>query len=849
MAWCTPIVTYFSGVLQVEAGVRIAFATRMESLFHDVRFALRSFAKQPGFTAIAVATLALGIGANTAIFTVVNAVVLQPLPFRSGERLVRITADLPGLAATDIGVSPPELFDYRDRSGLFEDIAGVYPIDANLTEVDVPERVEVLLVSPSYFSVLGVQPQLGRLFGREDNHPGIAEVVVISDALWKRRFGGSRDAIGRKLRIDADWYTVVGVAPENFRHPGSSLRTDVEMWAPSGYSAAPFRSPPPRGAYMLRGAIGRLRPGMTIAEAQQRLDAFAAQIRQQYPVDYPPRAAWTPRLIPLQQDVVGTVRATLLTILGAVGIVLLIACANIAGLLLARGAARQRELAVRRALGSGRWRLARLLLTESIVLSFCGGALGILLAVWGVDLLLRLVPPGLPRISEIGISAPVVMFTCGVSLVTGALFGLAPALQFSSPDLLDALKDGRSPVARSRRVLRGSLVVGEFALAMVLLVGAALLLRSFWRVQHIDTGIDAHNVLTARLWLPQPNNPLAGKYYEHRPRLALFTDVLRRVRALPGVESAAMVQSLPLDSQRGGATITVDGRLADPAEQMPTVQVNLASADYFGLMGIRLLRGRTFVENDDPKGEPILIVNQELARQYFGSADPIGRHVRFGGAASANPWMRIVGVVGNVLSDRVEQAPRPMLYRPLTQASSLSMAIVVRTSGDPARLAEPLTRAVRDADPDQPTHSVRSMADVQAAATASRRFAMQLVGGFALLALVLAAIGIYGVMAYLVSQRTREIGIRMALGARPASVVGLVMSYALALAVGGVLVGIVGAAVLTRLIAGMLFGVSPSDPLTFATIALTLIATALAATLTPARRAARVDPMVALRAE
>jgi putative ABC transport system permease protein len=392
-------------------------------------------------------------------------------------------------------------------------------------------------------------------------------------------------------------------------------------------------------------------------------------------------------------------------------------------------------------------------------------------------------------------------------------------------------------------------VVGEFALAMVLLVGAALLLRSFWRVQHVDTGIDAPDVLTARLWLPQPNNPLAGRYYEHLPRLALFTDVLRRVRALPGVESAAMVQSLPLDPQRGGATITVDGRLADPAEQMPTVQVNLASADYFGLMGIRLLRGRTFVENDDPKGEPILIVNQELARQYFGSADPIGRHVRFGGAASANPWMRIVGVVGNVLSDRVEQAPRPMLYRPLTQASSLSMAIVVRTSGDPARLAEPLTRAVRDADPDQPTHSVRSMADVQAAATASRRFAMQLVGGFALLALVLAAIGIYGVMAYLVSQRTREIGIRMALGARPASVVGLVVSYALALAVGGVLVGIVGAAVLTRLIAGMLFGVSPSDPLTFATIALTLIATALAATLTPARRAARVDPMVALRAE
>jgi putative ABC transport system permease protein len=820
----------------------------MESLVQDIRFALRSLTKQPGFALIAIATLALGIGANTAIFSVVNAVVLEPLPFPAGDRLVRITADLPGLAATDIGVSPPELFDYRDRSGLFDEIAGVYPIDANLTEVDVPERVEVLLVSPSYFSVLGVHPQLGRVFGPEDNHPGIAEVVVISDALWKRRFGGARDAIGRKLRIDADWYTVVGVAPPEFRHPGLSLRTDVEMWAPTGYSAAPFRSPPPRGAYMLRGAIGRLKPGLSVAQAQQRLDSFAGEIRQQYPVDYPARVAWTPRLIPLQQDLVGPVRSTLLTILGAVGIVLLIACANIAGLLLARGAGRQRELAVRRALGSGRLRLARLLLTESVVLSLCGGALGILLGVWGVDLLLTLVPSSLPRISEIGISHRVVAFTFAVSLGTGVLFGLAPALQFSNPDVLSALKDGRSPAVRSRRVLRASLVVAEFALAMVLLVGAALLVRSFWRVQHVETGFDGHHVLTARLWLPQPNNPSAGKYFDHAPRLALFTEVMRRVRALPGVASVGMVQSLPLDGLRGGTTITVDGRDLDPSA-IPTVQVNLASADYFHVMGIRLMSGRVFSESDDRNGAPALIVNQELARQYFGSADPIGQRVHFGGPASTSPWMTVVGVVGNVLSDRLEQAPRPMLYRPLTQASSLSMAIAVRTTGDPGRLAEPLARAVREADPDQPTHSVRSMEEVLAAATASRRFSIQLLGGFALLALLLAAIGIYGVMAYLVNQRTREIGIRVALGARPASVVRLVVSYALGLAAGGVLVGIVGAAFLTRLITGMLFGVSPSDPWTFAVIAIALLATALVATLTPARRAARVDPMIALRAE
>ena len=671
----------------------------MESLLQDARFALRSFARQPTFALIAIATLALGIGANAAIFTVVNAVVLEPLPFPAADRLVRITADLPGLGTSDIGLSPPELFDYRDRSGLFDEISGVYPIDANLTEVDVPERVEVLLVSSTYFSVLGVHPQLGRLFGPEDNRPGIEEVVVISDALWKRRFGGAPDVIGRKLRIDADWYTVVGVAPRDFRHPGRSLRTDIEMWAPSGYIAAPFPAPPPRTAYFLRGAIGRLKPGLTVEQAQHRLDAFAAQIREQYPVDYPARGGWAPTLIPLQQDLVGGVRATLLTILGAVGIVLLIACANIAGLLLARASARQRELAVRRALGSGRVRLARLLLTESLVLSICGGALGLLLAVWGVDLLLSLVPSGLPRISEIAISGRVVGFTFGAALATGVVFGLAPALQFSNPDVLSALKDGRSPAARSRRVLRASLVVAEFALAMVLLVGAALLLRSFWRVQHVETGFDGRNVLTARLWLPQPNDPKSGKYFEHPARLALFNDVLRRVRLLPGVESAAAAQSLPLDGLRGGTTISVDGRDTEVAGQIPTVQVNLASADYFQLMGIRLLRGRTFSDVDAPNGAPVLIVNEQLAHHYFANTDPVGKRVHFGGARSTNPWMTVVGVVADVLTDRLEQAPRPMLYLPLTQTSSLSMAIAVRTTGDPKRLTEALARAVREADP------------------------------------------------------------------------------------------------------------------------------------------------------
>jgi putative ABC transport system permease protein len=636
--------------------------------------------------------------------------------------------------------------------------------------------------------------------------------------------------------------------PAEFRHPGRSLRTDVEMWAPSGYSAKPF-PPPARGAYFLAGAIGRLKPGISATVAQQRLDAFAAQLRAQFPGDYPARAAWTPRAVPLQQDVVGSVRPALLMLLGAVTIVLLIACANIAGLLLARATGRQRELAVRRALGSGRARLARLLLTESVLLSLAGGLLGLLVAVWGVDVLLSLVPSGLPPLSEIEISGRVVAFTFGASLTTGILFGLAPALQFSNPDVLSALKDGRAAATRSRRALRAALVVGEFALAMVLLVAATLLVRSFWRLQQVDAGFDGRNVLTARLWLPQPNDPSSGKYFAHPARLALFEDVLRRVRALPGVESAAVVQSLPLDGLRGATTITIDGQEADGAGQLPAVQANIVSADYLRLMGVPIIEGRAFGETDDSRGAPVALINREMARHYFAGASPIGRRVHFGGPASQNRWMTIVGVVGNVLSVRLEEAPRPMLFRPLTQASTLAMAVVARTSGDPSRLKDALSRAVRDADADQPTYAVRTMEEVQAAAAASRRFSMQLLGGFGLLALMLAGMGIYGVLAYLVSQRTREIGIRVALGAGPSSVVRLVVSYALMLAGGGVVLGLCAAVALTRLISGMLFQVSPTDPVTFAAITITLALTAVLAAATPAHRAVRVDPMVALRAD
>ena len=821
-------------------------------MLDDFRFALRSLRKHGAFTAVAVATLALGIGANAAMFAVVNAVILKPLPFPGADRLVRVTADVVGLGSRDIGVSAPELYDYRDRTDLFEEISGIFAIDANLTEVDEPERVEVLLVSPSYFSLLGAQPQLGRVFRMpEDDAPGIAEVVVLSDSVWKRRFGGRADAIGRKLRIDGDWFEVVGVMPPEFEHPGRALRTGVDMWAPSGYRAAPF---PPldraRGGYQIAGAIARLKAGVSLPEAQQRIEAFGAKRRADYPGVYPSRVGWTPRIVGLHDDVVGQSRTPLLMILAAVGAVLLIACANIAGLLLARSASRTRELGIRRALGAGRVQLARLLFIESLLLACAGGLAGLILAVWTRDVIVALAPDGLPRLTDVAFDARVLLFAAGVSAATGILFGLVPALQFSKPDVLAALKDARAASQPARQSVRSALVIVEFAVAMVLLTGAVLLVRSFWQLMDVNPGVDGRGVLTARLWLPQPNDPSAGRYFTHQARLPFFEEVLRRARELPGVEAAAVVQSIPLDGQRNFATITIDGARQESAGEIPTVQGNTVSADYFSLMRIPVRRGRVFAQSDT--AEPVAVINEETARRYFPGEDPVGRRVHFGPARAQAPWMTVVGVVGNVLSESLEIGPRPMVYRPLTQASSLSMGLVIRTSGDPSSLAVPLARAVRAVDPDQPTFAVRPMSDVQAAGTASRQFAIRLVGGFALLALLLAAVGIYGVLAYLVGQRTREIGIRIALGARRREVVAMVVGRALALAVKGVVIGGAASLVIGQImsnLSGMLFQVRPYDPWSFGTVAALLTLTAVAASARPAARAAQVDPVVALRAE
>jgi putative ABC transport system permease protein len=820
-----------------------------DAFVQDIRFAWRGLRKAPGFTAVAIATLALGIGANSAIFTVVNAIVMRPLSYPEPERLVRVTGDFTALNVPDVGLSQPELSDYRDRSGLFSGVAGVWAINANLTEVDEPERVEVLLASPNYFDVLGAQPQLGRLFTADDNAPGITEVVVISDKLWHRRFGGSPAAIGRKLRIDDDWYTVVGILPPDFRHPGRSVLTDVDIWAPANFSASPFPSPPPRGGYFITGAIARLRPGVSIDEARRRLDAFGATLRASFPNDYPARAGWKPRLVPLREDLVGSVRPALLMLFGAVGFVLLIACANIANLLLARASGRQRELSVRRALGSSRSRLVRLMLTESLLLAVLGGAAGAAVTVWLVEALLALVPSTLPRLQEVAIDQRVLMFNGGVALLTAVLFGTIPALHCSKVDVNEGLKEGGRGNASGRGLLRSALVVAEFALALVLLVGAALLIRSLWRLQHVELGFNPRDVLTARLWLPQPNIPSTGKYFTHDARIAFYDEVLRRARRLPGVDAVAAAVALPFDGSRSGSTVTIEGAENDAVSRVPAVQTNVASAGFFELLGVRILRGRTFTEQDDQRAPLVVVITESMARRYWPGEDPIGRRLHFGGAQAKNPWMTVVGVVSDIRTERVEELPRPTMYRPLRQSSGLSLSLVLRTSGNPATLGTALAKQVRAVDRDQPTYGVRPMTDLVETALASRRFTTQLLAAFAAVALTLAAVGIYGVMAFVVGQRTREIGIRMALGARPESVVGLVLRQALVLAAAGVACGGLTALFVSRVLTKLLFEIRPTDPSTYIAIAALLATTALLSALVPARRAASMDPNIALRAE
>ena len=822
----------------------------MQTLVADLRYTLRSLRKSPGFAAVVILTLALGIGANAAIFSVVDGVLLRPLGFRDAGQLVRVTGDFTKAGQSDTGLDTVLLNDYRSRTDLFQGVAGVYPINVNLTNVEVPERIEGQLVSANFFTVLGVDAAAGRVFGDPDGEPGNATLVVISDSLWRRRFGADPDTIGRSIRLDNDLYTVIGILPASFRYPGATIVSEPEAFVPAGFADTPFNKPV-RGQFTIfAGAIARLAPGLTVDAAQVRLREFGATIASTYPAAYRGQLGWVPRLVTLRDDVTGSVRPALVLLMAAVGALLLIACANVASLLLARASARHREFAIRASLGASRGRLLRQLLTESLTLSLAGAVSG-LAVLWMLKrAFLAAVPAGLPRADSIAVDGRVLAFTIGLALVTGLLFGMWPAIQSSLASPQDALKDsGRSNTASAARTrVRSVLVAAEMAMAVVLLVVAALLGRAFLDFYRAEAGFTPDHVLSAQLWMPVPNDPTSGPYFSHPQRLAFLRTSLDRIRAIPGLDGAAWVSQLPVGRSATTTPFLVEG---DAPATTPTnrAQQTVVTDGYFETMRIPVLGGRAFTPADDTTKPPVVVVSQSFVRRYFPNANPIGRRLRFGAATPAQPWYTIIGVVGDVHDSRPGIAPPAQFYRSMLQFSNLSMALVVRTQGDPTGAAQALTTAIRSADPELPAFGIRPLVDVMAASLAQRRFTMTIVAVFAVIALGLAAIGIYGVLAYLVEQRRAEIGVRLALGATSRDIMRLIVGRGVLLAAIGEVVGLAGAFAAARAVSRAIAGVVAFDPIAFGGIAVVLALVAVAACALPAWRATRILPLTAIRQE
>jgi predicted permease len=824
----------------------------MASFLRDVRFAWRMLAKNPGFTIVAILTLALGIGANVATFSIVYAILLRPLPFPQQEKLVRVFDDLRGSNVQNVGMSVPELWDFQQRSGVFEDISVVWPISADLSGGDRPERVEALATSPNYFTLLGTQPRLGRVYTQAETVPGFLDAVVLSDGFWRREFGADPNIIGKKVRLDNDPYTVVAVMPPDFRHPGRTLETDVDAWIAAGYDANPFPHPALRSIRMLPGAIARLKPGLSVGAAQAQLETYSAQLSAQYPGDYPPAVRWTPRLVSVQEDLVGKVRTELFVLFGAVACVLLIACVNLANLLLSRSAGRQREIAVRLALGAGRNRLLLQMLTESMLLSIVAGAIALLTVVSIKASLLRLAPANLPRLSEVNLNGGVLLFAVVVSISTGILFGLVPALQASNANQVSNLREGSrgSGSSRSHTLISRTLVVSEIALSLILLVGAGLLLRSFWRMLEVRPGFNPHGVVTAQIWMPVPNDPSTDPYRPPDKRAAFLREAVRRVSAIPGVEGVAIggSNSLPMGSARNGFPFVIEGRPAD-SERSPVAEFAGISPDYFEILGTPLMQGRVFLDSDEPKSQPVAIIDQTLANRYWPGENPLGKHIQLFQANPQNPWITIVGVVGDMKSDGFDAPTAPHIYLPAFQGPPYASVLFLRTHANPGTLGDQIRAAVQSIDSSLPLFGVRTMDEVISRSMAERRFALEILAIFAGVALLLAAIGIYGVMSYTFSRRIHEIGIRVALGAQRIDILRMALGEGMRLVVLGLVAGLIGAVALTRFLRSLLFSVTSTDPLVFASIAVLLAGVALFACYIPARRATRVDPLVALREE
>ena len=805
---------------------------------HDLIYAVRGLYKRPLFAIAAVVTLALGIGANSAIFSVVHAVLLRPLPYPSPDRLMMLWSYNPRQGFDKDVSAYPNFDDWRRQSTSFDGMSAYYGADYALTQAGDPAQIRAAIVTPGFFETLGVRPALGRTFGSREGTAGGNHVAILSHALWQTRFGSDPAIVGRSIVLDGVAHEVLGVMPASFAYPETA-----QVWTPLAPSPRFAELMQARGAMWLQ-VIGRLKPGVARGTAQAELDAIASGLERQYPNA---NAGIGVRLLPMHEEIVGDVRQPLLILLGAVGFVLLIACANVANLLLTRAASRQRELAIRAALGAGRTRLIRQMLIESLVLAAAGGAAGLMLAAWAIQALPSLAPSDLPRSTDIHIDGPVILYAVLAALVTGLLFGTAPALQSAAVAAGEFLKQGGrtgSAGSRSRR-LRSAVAIVEIAVALVVLIGAGLLVRSFVAMNKVDLGFDPRHILVLRVELPSARYPKGAQIN------AFFGELASRLKALPGVESVGLGSSVLLSALPQSAALSVQGRPAqDPRARNAPVPYDSITPDFFKTLRIPLHRGRLFTDADTPTSQPVAVVNESLARRFFPDGDALGKKVTFGDPTdSRTQWTTIVGIVGDTRRGGVNHAPWAELYYPLAQGPDRRMYALIRTSGDPLALVRSAQAEVWAIDRNQPIHSTRTVEGLLAGSRANSRFTTLLLGIFSIIALALAAIGIYGVVAYSTAQRTQEIGIRMALGARRTDILTMVLKEGGMIGVVGLALGIAVALVLTRFMSTLLFGIGARDPITFVALPIGLLLVVTAATLIPALRAVRVNPVVALRAE
>jgi putative ABC transport system permease protein len=810
----------------------------MDSLIKDIRYGVRGLLKHPGFTAIVVITLALGIGASTAIFSVVDNVLLRRLPYRNGERIVAIQeVNREGKRGQ---ITSANFLDWRKQNTVFEHLAAIKTTTSNLALSDQAERIDLAQTNTNFFDVLGIAPQYGRLFIPQDEQAGHEPVVIVSNTLWQRRFGSDPSLVGKPITLDGRNFTVIGIAPPGFQYPDKT-----ELWVPPLQLVPELY--PGQDVTQTRGmgylaAIALLKPGMTQQQAAAEMETITARLRQQYPDTNNRRFN---RVVSLHEHLIGDTNKVLWLLLGAVTFVLLIGCANVANLLLASGAARQKEMAIRTALGASRWRVMRQLFTESTILALTGGAVGVLVAIWGLAAITKLLPADFPRLNEIHLDLRILGFTFAASVLTGILFGLVPALQISRADVQESIRETGRGASGSRRQsrFRQALIVTEVALCVVLLAGAGLLFRSFLRLQSVNTGFVSEQVLTARLTPSGPNFTTQADFDK------FYTAVLEKVSALPGVNDAGIINTLPLD--KGPTTgFRVEGRPITTPDKWPMVNYRDVSPNYFRAMGIPVVQGRAYTDRDNTSAPLVMIINQQTAHEIFPGENPVGKRITFGNVDNGQPrWFEIVGVVANVRSLELREEAQAEIYFSSLQDYWPAMSLVVRSSVEPESLSGSIRQVVNDVDKSVPVSQVKTMDHVVSESITQPRFNLFLLGLFSTVAMLLSAAGIYGVTAYTVSQRTHELGIRLALGAQVSDVLKMILGQGMVVIGVGLVLGLAAAFALMRLLRSLLFGVGENDPLTFAAITLVLLFVALIACYIPARRATKVDPLVALRSE